>query len=122
MTMRLELGFLAIFAIWLIAAPVETFARGGGFTSGHAVSSPRAFRAPIVRPGVVRPGVARPPAAVRARTHGVPSAHFRHRLAPPVAVWVGEPWYRATIIRPTSVPMSNHHPIARPPNPTCRFL
>ena len=98
MTIRIAAGFLAILAIGLIAAPVETSARGGGggggggrgggFAGGHAMSFRGGFRAPIIRRGIARPQRF----AVPARTRTTPFAHFRRGLGPR-RVWVGAPWY-----------------------------
>ncbi len=88
MTIRIAASFLAIFAIGLIAAPVETSARGGGFAGGHGMSFRGGFRAPMMRPAIARPQRV----AVPARTHNAPFAHFRHTTGPR-RVWVGSPWY-----------------------------
>jgi hypothetical protein len=87
MTIRIAVGFLTVFATGLIAAPVETSARGGAFAGGRAMSFHRGFTEPLVRPAFARPL----PVAAR-RVHTAPFAHFRHRHAPAV-VWVGAPWY-----------------------------
>jgi hypothetical protein len=87
MTIRIAAGFLAILAIGLIAAPVETSARGGGFAGGHAMSFRGGFRAPMIRP------IARPQrVAVPARTRTASFAPFRRTIGPR-RVWVGAPWY-----------------------------
>jgi hypothetical protein len=95
MTIRIAASFLAIFAIGLIAAPVETSARGGGFAgargggfAGHGMSFRGGFRAPMMRPAIARPQRV----AVPARTHNAAFAHFRHTTGPR-RVWVGAPWY-----------------------------
>jgi hypothetical protein len=88
MTNRIAVGFLTIFATGLIAAPVETSARGGAFAGGRAMSFHRGFTAPLMRPAFARPL----PVAVPRSVHTAPFAHFRHRHAPAV-VWVGAPWY-----------------------------
>jgi len=88
MTIRIAASFLAIFAIGLIAVPVETSARGGGFAGGHGMSFRGGFRAPMMRPAIARPQRV----AVPARTHNAPFAHFRHTTGPR-RVWVGSPWY-----------------------------
>ncbi len=85
MTIRIVGGFLAILAIGLIAAPVETSARGGGFAGGHAMSFRGGFRAPMIRPAIARPQRV----AVSARTRTASFAPFRG----PRRVWVGAPWY-----------------------------
>jgi hypothetical protein len=94
MTIRIAAGFLAIFAIGLIAAPVETSARGGGgggggggFAGGHAMSFRGGFRAPMVRPAI-----ARPQQVASAGIRTAPFAHFRRTIGPR-RVWVGAPWY-----------------------------
>ena len=87
MTIRIA-SFLAILAIGLIAAPVETSARGGGFAGGHAMSFRGGFRAPMIRPAIARPQRV----AVPARTRTAPFAHFRRGIGPR-RVWVGAPWY-----------------------------
>jgi hypothetical protein len=88
MTIRIAAGFLAILASGLIAAPVETSARGGGFAGGHAMSFRGGFRAPMIRPAIARPQRF----AVPARIRTAPFAHFRHAIGPR-RVWVGAPWY-----------------------------
>ena len=85
MTVRIVAGFLAIIAIGLIAAPVETSARGGGFAGGHAMSFRGGFRAPMIRPAIARPQRV----AGSARTRTASFAPFRG----PRRVWVGAPWY-----------------------------
>jgi hypothetical protein len=99
---RVVAGFLAVLGTGLIAAPVETAARGGGFGGGgrggfggggfggsHGMSFRGGFRAPIVRPAIARPTRA----AVPARIHNtVPFARFQHRIGPR-RIWVGAPWY-----------------------------
>jgi hypothetical protein len=90
MTIRIVVGLFAIFATGLIciAAPVETFARGGAFAGARATSLHRGFSAPVIRPAIARPHrVAVPP-----RVRAAPLGHFRHRHVP-VEVWVGAPWY-----------------------------
>jgi hypothetical protein len=90
MTIRIVVGLFAIFATGLIciAAPVETFARGGAFAGARAMSLHRGFSAPVIRPAIARPHrVAVPP-----RVRAAPLGHFRHRHVP-VEVWVGAPWY-----------------------------
>ena len=49
MTIRIVVGLFAIFATGLIriAAPVETFARGGAFAGARAMSLHRGFSAPV---------------------------------------------------------------------------
>jgi hypothetical protein len=96
MTIRIVASFLAILATGLIAAPVETSARGG-FAGGHGTSFRAGFRAPIIRPAVARPfppAIARPTrVAVPARLHNTaPFARFRHTIGPR-RIWVGAPWY-----------------------------
>ena len=102
---RTTASFLAILATSLIAAPVETSARGGGaFVGGHAMSF-RGGVAPIIRPAIAPPPLrfaapARIHAALihaaPARIHAVPArihgtfARFRRA---PAAVWIGAPWY-----------------------------
>jgi hypothetical protein len=76
------------FATGLIAAPVESLARGGAFAGGRNMSFHRGFRASMIRPVIALPR----PVAVRPRVHTRPFAHFRHRNAP-VVVWVGAPSY-----------------------------
>ncbi len=49
MTIRIVAGFLAILATGLIAAPVETSARGGAFAGGRGMS----FRGVFPNPWVV---------------------------------------------------------------------
>ncbi len=88
MTIRIVGGFLAILAIGLIAAPVETSARGGGFAGGHGMSFHGGFHAPIIRPAIARPQRV----AVPARNRTAPFAHFRRTIGPR-RVWVGAPWY-----------------------------
>ena len=93
MTIRIACGFLAILAIGLIAAPVETSARGGGGGGGgrgggHGMSFRGGFRAPMIRPAIARPQRV----AVPARTRTAPFAHFRRGIGPR-RVWVGAPWY-----------------------------
>ncbi len=88
MTIRIVGGFLAILAIGLIAAPVETSARGGGFAGGHAMSFRGGFRAPMIRPAIARPQRV----AVPARTRTASFAPFRRTIGPR-RVWVGAPWY-----------------------------
>ena len=87
MTIRIA-SFLAILAIGLIAAPVETSARGGGFAGGHAMSFRGGFRAPMIRPAIARPQRV----AVPARTRTASFAPFRRTIGPR-RVWVGAPWY-----------------------------
>jgi hypothetical protein len=90
MTIRIVVGLFAIFATGLIciAAPVETFARGGAFAGARAMSLHRGFSAPVIRPAIARPHrVAVPP-----RVRAAPLGHLRHRHVP-VEVWVGAPWY-----------------------------
>jgi hypothetical protein len=87
MTIRIA-SFLAILAIGLIAAPVETSARGGGFAGGHGMSFHGGFHAPIIRPAIARPQRV----AVPARNRTAPFAHFRRTIGPR-RVWVGAPWY-----------------------------
>src|SRR5262249_54989756 len=88
MTIRIAASFLAILAIGLIAAPVETSARGG-FAGGHGMSFRAGFRAPIIRPAIARPTRV----AVPARLHNTaPFARFRHTIGPR-RIWVGAPWY-----------------------------
>ena len=103
MTIRIVASFLAILATGLIAAPVETSARGG-FAGGHGMSFRAGFRAPIIRPAIapptrvaipaIRPAIARPTrVAVPARLHNTaPFARFRHTIGPR-RIWVGAPWY-----------------------------
>jgi hypothetical protein len=86
MTIRIASGFLAIFVTGLIAAPVETSARG--VAGGHAMSFRGGFRAPMMRPAIARPQRV----AVPARIRTAPFAHFRHAIGPR-RVWVGAPWY-----------------------------
>jgi len=89
MTSRIVASFLAILATGLIAAPVETSARGGGFAGGHGMSVRAGFRAPIIRPAIARPTRV----AVPARVHNTaPFARFRHTIGPR-RIWVGAPWY-----------------------------
>ena len=89
MTIRIAAGFLAILATGLIAAPVETSARGGrAFAGGHAVSFRGGFRAPMIRPAIARPQRVAAPARIRAARF----AHFRRPIGPR-RVWVGAPWY-----------------------------
>src|SRR5262245_43393086 len=99
MTSRIVASFLALLAIGLIAAPVETAARGGGFGGGgfggggfgggHGMSFRGGFRAPIIRPAIARPTRV----AVPARIHNnVPFTRFRHAIGPR-RIWVGAPWY-----------------------------
>jgi hypothetical protein len=88
MTIRIAAGFLAILATGLIAAPVESSARGGGFAGGHAMSFRGGFRAPMIRPAIARPQRV----AVPARIRTAPFAHFRHAIGPRGG-WVGAPWY-----------------------------
>jgi hypothetical protein len=86
---RTTASFLAILATSLIAAPVETSARGGGaFVGGHAMSFRGGFRAPMIRPAIARPQRV----AVPARIRTAPFAHFRHAIGPR-QVWGGAPWY-----------------------------
>ena len=88
MTIRIASGFLAIFLTGLIAAPVETLARGGhAFGGGHAMSFRGGFR-PMIRPAIARPQRV----AVPARIRTAPFAHFRRTIGPR-RVWVGAPWY-----------------------------
>jgi hypothetical protein len=84
MTIRIAAGFLAVLAVGLIAAPVETSARGGGFAGSHGMSFGGGFRAPIIRPAIARPQ--------RVAVAAGPFAHFRHAIGPR-RVWVGAPWY-----------------------------
>src|SRR5215470_4451267 len=88
MTIRIAAGFLAVLAVGLIAAPVETSARGGGFAGVHGMSFRGGFRAPMIRPAIARPQRV----AVPARIRTAPFAHFRHGIGPR-RVWVGAPWY-----------------------------
>jgi len=89
MTTRIVAGFLVILASGLIAAPVETSARGGGFAGGHGMSFRAGFRAPIIRPAIARPTQV----AIPARVHNTaPFARFRHTTGPR-RIWVGAPWY-----------------------------
>ena len=88
MTIRIAAGFLAVLATALIAAPVETSARGGGFAGGHGMSFRGGFRAPMIRPAIARPQRV----AVAAGIRTAPFAHFRHAIGPR-RVWVGAPWY-----------------------------
>jgi hypothetical protein len=102
MTIRITASFLAILAIGLIAAPVETSARGGGFAArgggfagGHGMSFRGGFRAPLIRPAIARPQRVAVPARIHtapARIHTAPFAHARHTTGPR-RVWVGAPWY-----------------------------
>ncbi len=85
MIIRIVASFLAVLATGLIAAPVETSARGGAFTGGHSFRG--GFRAPITRPAIARPTRV----AVPARIHNtVPFARFRHSTGPR-RIW--SPWY-----------------------------
>src|SRR5437667_9916583 len=102
---RTTASFLAILATSLIAATVETSARGwGAFVGGHAMSF-RGGVAPIIRPAIAPPALrfaapARIHAALihaaPARIHAVPArihgtfARFRRA---PAAVWPVAPWY-----------------------------
>src|SRR5215467_3050878 len=88
MTIRIAAGFLAVLAVGLIAAPVETSARGGGFAGVHGMSFRGGFRAPMIRPAIARPQRV----AVPARIRTAPFAHFRRTIGPR-RVWVGAPWY-----------------------------
>jgi len=89
MTSRIVASFLAVLATGLIAAPVETSARGGAFAGGHGMSFRGGFRAPIMRPAIARPTRV----AVPARIHNTaPFARFRHSTGPR-RIWVGAPWY-----------------------------
>src|SRR5262249_59861909 len=88
MDIRIAAGFLAVLAVGLIAAPVETSARGGGFAGVHGMSFRGGFRAPMIRPAIARPQRV----AVPARIRTAPFAHFRHAIGPR-RVWVGAPWY-----------------------------
>jgi hypothetical protein len=89
MTIRIAAGFLAILATGLIAAPVETSARGGrAFGGGHAMSFRGGFRAPMSRPAIARPQRVAVPARIRAARF----APFRRTIGPR-RVWVGAPWY-----------------------------
>ena len=88
MTIRIAAGFLTILAIGLIAAPVGTSARGGGFGGGHGMSFRGGFRAPMIRPASARPQRVAVPARIRTASF----AHFRHGIGPR-RVWVGAPWY-----------------------------
>src|SRR6266478_8833871 len=88
MIIRIVASFLAVLVAGLIAAPVETSARGGGFAGGHGMSFRGGFRAPIIRPAI-----ARPTRVAAARIHNtVPFARFRHSTGPR-RIWVGAPWY-----------------------------
>ena len=88
MTFRIACGFLAIFLAGLIAAPVETLARGGhAFGGGHAMSFRGGFR-PMIRPAIARPQRVAVPARIRTASF----AHFRRTIGPR-RVWVGAPWY-----------------------------
>src|SRR5258708_6362024 len=88
MTIRIVGGFLAILAIGLIAAPVETSARGGRFAGGPAMYFRGGFRSPMIRPAIARPQRV----AVPARTRTASFAPFRRTIGPR-RVWVGAPWY-----------------------------
>jgi len=89
MTSRIASSFLVVLAAGLIAAPVETSARGGAFAGGHGMSFRGGFRAPIMRAAIARPTRV----AVPARIHNtVPFARFRHSTGPR-RIWVGVPWY-----------------------------
>jgi len=93
MTRRIAATYILL--AMLIAAPTETFARGGGFAGGRAVSIQRGFRAPIGRPPAI--ALTRPaaPAAIghlSGRLHTKPFARAVHRRGPAV-VFVGAPWY-----------------------------
>jgi len=89
MIIRIVASFLAVLAAGLIAAPVETSARGGAFAGDHGMSFRGGFRAPIMRPAIARPTRV----AVPARIHNtVPFARFRHGSGPR-RIWVGAPWY-----------------------------
>jgi hypothetical protein len=88
MTIRIASGFLAILVTGLIAAPVETSARGGGFGGSHAMSFRGGFHAPMIRPAIAPPQRFAVPARIRTAHF----AHFRHAIGPR-PVWVGAPWY-----------------------------
>jgi len=94
MTSRIVASCLALLATGLIAAPVETAARGGGFGGGgfgggRGMSFRGGFRAPIIRPAIARPTRV----AVPARIHNnVPFTRLRHTIGPR-RIWVGAPWY-----------------------------
>jgi hypothetical protein len=79
---RTTASFLAILATSLIAAPVETSARGGGaFATGHAMAFHGGTRAPIIRPAPFARNMVLP------RLPGTSFARFGHRHA------LGAPWY-----------------------------
>jgi len=88
MTIRIAASFLAILATGLIAVPIETSARGGGFGGGHGMSFRGGFRAPMIRPAIARPQRV----AVPARTPAARFANVRRTIGPR-RVWVGAPWY-----------------------------
>ena len=122
MTVRIAAGFLAVVAVGLIAAPVESSASGGGFAGGHGMSFRGGFRAPMIRPAIARPQRVAVPAGIRT----APIAHFRHAIGPR-RVWVGAPWYgdygygdygNSTYV----VPDEQSQPVARPTTQTPRRL
>jgi hypothetical protein len=88
-TFRIVASFLAVLVSGLIAVPVETFARGGGFGGGRGMSFRGGFRAPIIRPAIAQPTRVAVPARVR---DTAPFARFRDKTGPR-RVWVGAPWY-----------------------------
>ena len=107
MTIRIVGGFLAILAIGLIAAPVETSARGGGFAGGRAMSFRGGFRAPMIRPAIARPQRV----AVPARTRTASFAPFRRTIGPR-RVWVGAPWYGDYGVSTDVAPDEQSKPVA----------
>jgi hypothetical protein len=109
MTIRIAAGFLSVLAVGLIAAPVETSARGGGFAGGHGMSFRGGFRAPMIRPAIARPQRV----AVPARIRTAPFAHFRHAIGPR-RVWVGAPWYGYDGVSTYVVPDEQSQPVASP--------
>src|SRR5262249_33781412 len=78
MTIRIAASFLAILATGLIAVPIETSARGGGFGGGHGMSFRGGFRAPMIRPAIARPQRV----AVPARTPAARFANVRRTIGP----------------------------------------
>ena len=80
MTNRIAATFVAIFVAALIAAPIETLARGG-FSGAHAL----AFHGGIARP-IGRPAIAH-----------IPSQRFvrfsNHRRVSAPVLWGVSPWY-----------------------------
>lgn len=87
---------IAILGIGLMLAPVEAFARGGGFAAPRALSAPGGIRPPALR-------------IHHART--APLHHRRwFRYGLPLAMWGTPTWYGVPD-SPASYPMPNEEPL-----------